>query len=106
MEVSLVFLDDREMRAVHKKWQNRNTQANVLAFPLDASVGEIVINPFQAKREAPDAGMSYTMRIVYLFTHGLLHLYGCDHKTEEGAKKMKREEQRILNYELRIMNQR
>jgi len=98
MEVSLVFLDDRAMRAVNKKWHKYDRQTNVLAFLLDALTGEIVINPYEAEREAKRVGESYTRRVAYLFSHGLLHLYGHDHKTEKDGKKMEKEEQNILNH--------
>ena len=96
MEVSLVFLNDRAMRGVNKKWRKHDTQANVLAFPLDVSMGEVFINPHEAEREARDADVSYNRRVAYLFLHGLLHLYGYDHKTEQGAKKMEQREKKIM----------
>lgn len=96
MEVSLVFLGDQAMQDVNKKWCKRDAEANVLAFPLDMSVGEIVINPYQAEREATEAGISYTGRVAYLFLHGLLHLYGYDHKTEKEAEKMEWKERTIM----------
>ena len=98
MEVSLVFLDDRAMRGINRKWHNRDAQATVLAFLLDSSVGEVVINPHEAEREARQAGESYNRRMAYLFLHGLLHLYGYDHKTEQETKKMERKEQEVLNH--------
>ena len=104
MEVSLVFLGDRAMHAVNKKWRKRDAQANVLAFMLEASVGEVALNPYEAEREARKVGVLYPERIAYLFLHGLLHLYGYDHKTEKEARKMERKEKEILNHELGIMN--
>lgn len=91
-----MFLNDRAMRSVNKKWRKRDAQANVLAFPLDASVGEVVINPQEAEREARHADVSPHGRIAYLFLHGLLHLYGYDHKTERGAKKMEGKERSVM----------
>ena len=96
MEVSLVFLEDRAMQNVNKKWRGRDTRSNVLAFPLNASMGEVVLNPCEAEREAHRAGESYGRRVVYLFLHGLLHLYGYDHKTEQDAKKMEKKENEVL----------
>jgi len=100
MEVSLVFLNDRAMRSVNKKWRKRDAQANVLAFPLDVSVGEVVINPQEAQREARAGNVSYNRRVAYLFLHGLLHLYGYDHKTTKDARKMEKREQEILSQEM------
>ena len=96
MEVSLVFLGDRAMRAVNKKWHKHDAQSNVLAFRLDQSIGEIFINPYQAQREARMHGVSQTARTVYLFVHGLLHIYGYDHHTKQGAFEMNQREDTIL----------
>lgn len=96
MEVSLVFLDDHAMRGINKKWHKRDAQANVLAFFLNESVGEVLINPHEAEREARHASESYNYRVAYLFLHGLLHLYGYDHKIEQEGKKMEKKEKEIM----------
>ena len=91
-----MILGDRAMRNINKKWRKRDKQTNVLAFPLDVSVGEVAVNPSMAEREARELGVSYSYRVVYLFLHGLLHLYGYDHKTETDAKRMEKKEQNIM----------
>lgn len=97
IEVSVAFIGDRAMRTVNRKWQKKDAQTNVLAFPLGAEMGEILINPHEAKREARMYGMPYAERIAYLFLHGLLHLHGYDHKIEKEAKRMERKEQEIMH---------
>ncbi|TSC71333.1 MAG: putative rRNA maturation factor [Parcubacteria group bacterium Gr01-1014_70] len=96
MEVSLVFLGNQAMQNVNRKWRKQDAQANVLAFPLDASVGEVVINPQEAEREARREGVSYNRRVAYLFLHGLLHLYGYDHTKKQDVVKMEKKEHEIL----------
>lgn len=96
MEVSLVFLNDYAMRCINKKWRKRDRQANVLSFFLHESVGEVVINPYEAEREARSMNESYSTRVAYLFLHGLLHLYGYDHKTEQEGKKMEKKERETM----------
>ena len=98
MEVSLVFLGDRAMREINKTWRKRDKNANVLSFPLDESVGEVAVNPFEAEREARRYSISYKERIVFLFVHGLLHLYGYDHETPEDARKMEKKEQELMRF--------
>lgn len=99
-------MGDRAARHLNKKWRKKNKPANVLAFPLDATVGEIIINPYEAEREAHAGKTSYTHRVAYLFLHGLLHLYGYNHETDSGAKKMEQKERKLmqnvntLNYEI------
>jgi probable rRNA maturation factor len=98
MEISLVFLGDRASRVLHKRWHNKDEPANVLSFLLDAAVGEIVINPYQADREAKEFHVSCTKRVVYLFVHGLLHLYGYDHTTKKKAQEMEKKEREIIKH--------
>lgn len=97
MEISLVFVGERAMKALTKKWRGNDMPANVLAFPLDKKLGEVFINPYQAEREAKIARVSVVCRIAYLFVHGLLHLQGYDHQVEEDAKKMEKKEQEIMS---------
>lgn len=96
MEVSLVFLGDQAIRNVNKTWRKKDARANVLAFPLDAGVGEVVVNPYEAEREAHETNVPYAERIAYLFLHGLLHLYGYNHEIERDAKKMEQKERKIM----------
>lgn len=96
MEVSVVFLGDEATRALNKTWRKIDKRANVLAFRLDNGMGEVVINPYDAGREAYTLGVSYTKRVAYLFSHGLLHLYGYDHHTKKDAEKMERKEKEVI----------
>ena len=96
MDISLVFAGTRVMKTLNKKWRGKDAPANVLAFPLTQELGEIIINPEQAQREANAYGISYTMRAAYLFVHGLLHLQGYDHETEGKAEEMERKEKKIM----------
>jgi probable rRNA maturation factor len=78
-DLSLVFLGDTKSRNLNKKHRGKNYIPNVLSFELDDNAGEIFINPFEAKRQAPDFDLTYSKFIAYLYIHGLVHLKGMTH---------------------------
>jgi len=77
--VSLSFVGRTRARAYNQAHRGKSYVPNVLSFPLDHSMGEIIICPEIAKREAPKFNLTYTGYVTYLFIHGLLHLKGYDH---------------------------
>lgn len=78
-ELSLVFVGKQRSTTLNKKYRNKETPANVLSFPLEENVGEIIITPEVAKRQAKDFDMTYPHFIGKLLIHGLLHLKGHSH---------------------------
>lgn len=82
---------------------------DVLSFPLYRSMkempdgtefllGDIVINPHAAERQAVIWGVSLREEMRRLLIHGFLHLLGYDHeKTRQEAEKMRRRERTLRN---------
>jgi probable rRNA maturation factor len=69
---------------------------DVLSFPsapLDGSLGDIVIATGLARRQAREARHGLTTELRVLALHGLLHLMGYDHETDDG--RMARLERRL-----------
>lgn len=77
--LSLSFVGVTRARAFNEKYRQKTYVPNVLSFPLDEQVGEIIICPTVAKREAKNFNLSVDGYIAYLFIHGLVHLKGHDH---------------------------
>jgi probable rRNA maturation factor len=90
-ELSLVFVGDKKSKDLNLKYRNGNYVPNVLSFPINKNVGEIFINPNQAKKECTKFEMTYKNFLIYLFVHGCLHLKGLDH-----GKKMDSLEKKYL----------
>jgi len=93
--VSILFVPEKESRALNFKYRRKNNSTNVLSFSsLDKEeLGDIVICPQVAKREAKENKIGYRWWVSYLFAHGILHLLGYDHntkKTEEIMDKLTR----------------
>ncbi len=95
-EVNLVFVDENEMTELHIKWMDEPGPTDVLSFPMDmptaagdaVTLGDIVIAPTVAARQAATAGHSVEHEIYILAAHGLLHILGYDHADKEEEKVM------------------
>jgi probable rRNA maturation factor len=60
-------------------------------------VGDLVICPAVAHRNAPEHAGTYEDELALLVVHGILHLTGMDHVDEEEAEAMERREQELLD---------
>ena len=95
-EVSLTFVDIQEMEELHIKWMQEGGPTDVLSFPMDmpenkddvVTLGDIVIAPAVAAKQATDAGHSVEHEMFILATHGLLHILGYDHADPDEEKVM------------------
>jgi len=94
--ISLTFVDVTEMEELHIKWMDEPGPTDVLSFPMDlpehdgeiVTLGDIVIAPAVAAKQAKDAGHSIEDEIYILATHGLLHILGYDHADPDEEKVM------------------
>ena len=95
-EISLTFVDPQEMEELHIKWMDEPGTTDVLSFPIDlpekrgdiVTLGDIVIAPAVAAKQALEAGHSTEHEIYILATHGLLHILGYDHADPDEEKVM------------------
>jgi probable rRNA maturation factor len=89
-EVSVLFCADSRMRTLNRRYRGKDRTTDVLAFPAEAGsggggfLGDIVISVPYAAREARRREDSRSREIDRLLVHGLLHLMGYDHETDEG----------------------
>ncbi|HUT25844.1 MAG TPA: rRNA maturation RNase YbeY [Sumerlaeia bacterium] len=88
-EVSVLYVDDAEMRELNEKYRGVSRSTNVLAFPMNedpgpaigpALLGDVVVSLETAKRQARETGCSWRHEIAVLLVHGVLHLLGQDHE--------------------------
>ncbi len=95
-EISLSFVDVQEMEELHIKWMQEDGPTDVLSFPMDmpegkndvVTLGDIVISPAVAAKQAVTAGHSVEHEMYILATHGLLHILGYDHADPDEEKVM------------------
>jgi probable rRNA maturation factor len=94
-EVTVAVVSDRRMRALNRVFRGKDVPTDVLSFPTDADVGapvpgqprllgDIVIASGVARAQAAREGHSLTTELRVLALHGLLHLLGYDHETDDG----------------------
>jgi probable rRNA maturation factor len=78
-DLSLVFVGDAESKRINIKHRGKDYIPNVLSFELGPDMGEIFINPTEAKRQASDFKRTQSNMIAFLFIHALVHLKGMEH---------------------------
>jgi len=93
-EFAVVVASDEAVRRANRGFRGKSGSTDVLSFPdgEDDRLGDILISAARAERQAGDYGHSVETEVETLALHGLLHLLGFDHETDEGE--MRRAETR------------
>jgi probable rRNA maturation factor len=96
--IELVLTNSSSMQELNNQYRNINKPTDVLSFPLEdmlyAPLGSIIVNIDFAKAKALELNHNIEEEITLLFIHGLLHLLGFDHETDEGQ--MRSEEEKLI----------
>ncbi|MGH9097632.1 MAG: rRNA maturation RNase YbeY [Acidimicrobiales bacterium] len=122
-EVSLLFVDEPSIAALNERFLGKAGPTDVLSFPIEDEVerpgrspdqggtgpgsvetdtdrflllGDVVICPAVAARNAMDHGASFEDELALLVVHGILHLLGMDHQVDAEAERMEQREQQLL----------
>lgn len=122
-EVSLLFVDETAIADLNVRFLGKEGPTDVLAFPIDEEpaesgrspdsggtgpgfssepeeaptlLGDVVICPLVASRNAPDHAGTYEDELALLVVHGLLHILGMDHDDAEEAEAMEARERDLL----------
>ena len=108
-ELAILFVDEVAMEELHIKWMDEPGPTDVLSFPMDelrpgtagqptpaGLLGDIVVCPSVAARQAVTAGHSAQEEMLLLTTHGILHLLGYDHVEPEEEKEMFELQRKLL----------
>lgn len=90
-----VAVSEDEMQRLNSKYRKKNTTTDILSFWNFASaeelsaeknatidLGELFFSPEFIQKAADDDSVSYRREMVYVFSHGVLHLIGYDHEPE------------------------
>lgn len=110
-EVSLVLADDEYIQVLNRQYRDKDCSTDVLSFalnegeeplmidgPEEVLLGDIIISLETATRQAEEFGHSLERELAYLTVHGILHLLGYDHMTEDDKKEMRQEEEYVLSF--------
>lgn len=97
-EVSIVLVDDNEIKQINREYRDINKPTNVLSFELgdDVLLGDIYISLDTVMREAKQEKISVEHHTAHMVVHGVLHLLGYDHIKESEAIVMETKETKIL----------
>ncbi len=126
IEVSVLFVDEPTIAELHERFLGKTGPTDVLAFPIDEEadrggrspdeggtgpggglpsdvddvpliLGDVVVCPTVAARNAVDHGVGLDDEIALLVVHGLLHLLGMDHMADADADAMEQRERDLLD---------
>jgi probable rRNA maturation factor len=124
VEMSMLFVDEPAMAELNRRFLGSEGPTDVLAFPIDEDIieagrspdsggpgpgtlaqeasevpivlGDVVLCPSVAQRQAPEHAGTYDDEMALLVVHGILHLLGMDHADDKGAEAMERRERELL----------
>lgn len=102
--VSVSLVGEEEIQALNRDYRNVDAITDVLSFPLDESLidllilGDIVINTKRVMEQAKEFNHSYKRELGYLCAHSTLHLLGYDHEVKSEKKIMREKEEKVMNY--------
>jgi probable rRNA maturation factor len=123
-ELSMLFVDEAAIADLNKRFLGKSGPTDVLSFPIDEEpveggrspdsggtgpgylpaepsdlpvlLGDVVICPAVAMRNAPDHAGTYEDEVALLVVHGILHLLGMDHMEEAEGDVMEQRERELL----------
>ncbi|MEV0650866.1 rRNA maturation RNase YbeY [Phytomonospora sp. NPDC050363] len=103
-ELSILLVDEEYMTELNHRWMGGTGPTDVLAFPMDempvdrgpnsdepaspALLGDVVLCPEVAEKQAAAAGHTAADEMHMLTVHGVLHILGYDHVEPDEAKRM------------------
>ncbi len=100
--VSISFVGKKKIRSINRRFRGKDKTTNVLSFPFmdnlpkEKIIGDIVICPFVASKEARKYKNDFVDYVAFLLIHGFLHLLGYDHIREKDRLIMEKKEKEIF----------
>lgn len=101
-QVAVLLTTDAALRDLNRRFRGKNKPTDVLSFPAETFpgarpaervVGDVAISVETARRQSFEQGHALSTEVKVLILHGLVHLAGYDHETDDGE--MARQEQRL-----------
>ncbi|MEO7234812.1 MAG: rRNA maturation RNase YbeY [Lapillicoccus sp.] len=100
-DLCITLVDEAAMETLHVQWMDLPGPTDVMSFPMDelrpgrdeqepseGVLGDIVLCPSVAAKQAAEAGHATEEELLLLITHGILHLLGFDHAEPEEEREM------------------
>ena len=85
---TIAFVSDKKIRELNREFRGVDKATDVLSFPAggpgERGLGDIAVSVDTAAAQAKENGLKFEKEIEQLILHGLLHLSGFDHETDNG----------------------
>lgn len=110
-EVSILIVDNSYIQELNFIYRSQNKPTDVLSFSMNETndnepnydevgevnlLGDIIISLEQAQVQSKEYGHSLERELGFLVAHGMLHLLGYDHETEEERMVMHSLEEKVM----------
>jgi len=103
-EVSVSFVNNKEIRELNRVYRNVDSDTDVLSFPMDDEedlegvimLGDVILSTEKIIEQAEDFGHSLEREMLYLTVHSMLHLLGYDHMTDDEKEEMREREKEVM----------
>lgn len=102
VQLSVRIVDEAESAALNAQYRDRDYPTNVLSFPAGVNMpglrvlGDLAICAAVVEREAREQGKSSAAHWLHMVVHGVLHLLGYDHISDDEAEVMEALERRVM----------
>jgi len=97
LELSFVFVNNKYISQLNKKFLNKNEPTDVLCFKYDNFSADIIISVEQVLKNAKIFETTPKWELLFVIVHGLLHFQGMNDDTEQKRIKMYNIAQKVLN---------
>jgi probable rRNA maturation factor len=97
VELSVALVNDEAIRELNRSFRRKDKPTDVLAFPMSDApkterrsglLGDVILSIETARRQAEANSRALAAELTMLLAHGLLHLLGYDHQTDEEEREM------------------
>ncbi|MGN0489536.1 MAG: rRNA maturation RNase YbeY [Ruminococcus sp.] len=108
-EISVTFVDNQEIRKLNAQYRNKDTETDVLSFPMGENgvydtnmdtgakiLGDVVISMEKAVEQSKAFDHSLQREVGYLTAHSVLHLLGYDHIENMDRVRMREKEELVM----------
>ncbi|GAA0126759.1 rRNA maturation RNase YbeY [Clostridium sp. CTA-19] len=121
-EISIIFVDNEEIKEINNEMRGIDSATDVLSFPMlefekdkyfkdmyinhefmpyELNEGRLVLGDMalsleRAKEQSIEYGHSFVREVMYLVVHSILHLLGYDHMEDDDKKVMRKREEEIM----------
>ncbi|MBQ2668831.1 MAG: rRNA maturation RNase YbeY [Clostridia bacterium] len=112
-EISVTFVDNEQIRELNAQYRNKDSETDVLSFPMGENgvydvnhdtgakiLGDIVLSMEKAVEQADQFGHGLEREVGYLTAHSMLHLLGYDHENGGMERVRMREKEEMVMTQL------